>query len=80
MMDSGTPGPSPYDVVIEIFRWLGDDYKTLYRCSIVSREFSEAAALYLYRDVHYRGEYYFGKLPPARYDPFKVCSSESFTV
>ena len=67
--------PPPYDVIIKIFRWLDDDYKTLYRCSVVSREFSEAAARYLYRDVHYSGRYHFGKLPSARYDPFKVCSS-----
>ena len=64
--------PPPYDVIIKIFRWLDDDYKTLYRCSLVSREFSEAAARILYRDVHYRGEYNFGKPPLVQYDPFMV--------
>ncbi|KAI9061905.1 hypothetical protein FKP32DRAFT_1575048 [Trametes sanguinea] len=42
-----------YDVLIIVFEWLRDDYKSLFSCSIVNRTFKEAAATYLYRKVTY---------------------------
>ncbi|OSD03857.1 hypothetical protein PYCCODRAFT_1365235 [Trametes coccinea BRFM310] len=42
-----------YDVLIIVFEWLRDDYKSLFACSLVNRTFKEAAATYLYRKVTY---------------------------
>ncbi|KAI8992763.1 hypothetical protein BD414DRAFT_482144 [Trametes punicea] len=48
-------GPSPlsYDVLILVFVWLRDDYKSLFSCSLVNRTFRDAAATYLYWEVTY---------------------------
>ena len=62
----------PYDVVVQILCWVDGDYRTLYRCSLVSKAFSGASAQYLYHKVRYQ---VVGRLSSGFGcgDPFQVC-------
>ncbi|KAL0571245.1 hypothetical protein V5O48_010715 [Marasmius crinis-equi] len=50
----------PYDILICIFEKLEDDYRTLFRCSLLDWESNHAAMPFLYRSVVFEPTHWYG--------------------
>ncbi|KAK1216733.1 hypothetical protein PQX77_020620 [Marasmius sp. AFHP31] len=50
----------PYDILVYIFEKLEDDYKALFRCSLLNWEANHAAIPFLYRSVVFEPTYWYG--------------------